>query len=71
MCYPEFRAQGFCIGSGVVEAGCKSAVGTRLKRSGMHWSVAGANAILALRCCLLSGRFEDLWADRSASGTLA
>ena len=67
MRYPEFRAQGLCVGSGVVESGCKSAIGSRLKQSGMHWSVAGANAILALRCCLLSGRFEDLWAERSAS----
>jgi len=66
MRYPEFREQGLCVSSGVVEAGCKLAIGTRLKRAGMHWSVAGANAIIALRCCKLSGRFEDFWERRSA-----
>jgi hypothetical protein len=67
MRYPEFRAQGLCVSSGVVEAGCKVAIGTRLKRAGMHWSVAGADAIIALRCCKLSGRFEDFWERRSAT----
>jgi hypothetical protein len=64
MRYPEFHAQGLCTSSGVVEAGCKVTVGTRLKRAGMHWSLRGANAIIALRCCRLSGRFEDFWARR-------
>ena len=64
---PEFRAQGLCVSSGVVEAGCKVVIGTRLKRAGMHWTVAGADAIIALRCCLLSGRFEDFWEQRSAA----
>jgi hypothetical protein len=41
------------------------AIGTRLKRAGMHWSVSGANAIIALRCAKLSGRFEDFWERRS------
>ena len=63
--YPAFRAQGLCVSSGVVEAGCKVAIGTRLKRAGMHWTVAGAEAIIALRCCLLSGRFEDFWERRA------
>ena len=61
MQYGTFRAAGYFIGSGVVEAGCKVAIGTRLKRAGMHWTVRGANAIIALRCCKLSGRFEDFW----------
>ena len=65
--YPEFRAQGLCVCSGVVEAGCKVAIGTRLKRAGMHWTVAGADAIIALRCCKLSGRFEDFWERRSSA----
>jgi Uncharacterised protein family (UPF0236) len=65
MRYPEFQAQGLCTSSGVVEAGCKVTVGTRLKRAGMHWSLKGANAIIALRCCRLSGRFEDFWARRA------
>jgi hypothetical protein len=67
MRYPEFRAQGLCVSTGVVEAGCKVAIGTRLKRAGMHWTVAGADAIIALRCCKLSGRFEDFWERRSAT----
>jgi len=70
MRYPAFRAQGLCTSTAVVEAGCKVAIGTRLKRAGMHWSVRGANAIIALRCCKLSGRFEDFWerrADRRAA----
>lgn len=65
MRYPEFHAQGLCTSSGVVEAGCKVTVGTRLKRAGMHWSLKGANAIIALRCCRLSRRFEDFWARRA------
>lgn len=64
MRYPEFHAQGFCTSTGVVEAGCKVAIGTRLKRAGMHWTVHGANAIIALRCCKLSGRFQDFWERR-------
>lgn len=63
--YPEFRAQGLCTSSGVVEAGCKLTVGTRLKRAGMHWTLRGANAIIALRCSRLSRRFEDFWARRA------
>jgi hypothetical protein len=65
MRYPQFRAQGLFIGSGVVEAGCKTVVGARLKQSGMFWTVRGANAILALRCNRLSGKFEDYWESRA------
>lgn len=71
MRYPEFRAQGLCVSTGVVEAGCKLAIGTRLKRAGMHWTVAGADAIIALRCCKLSGRFEDFWERRSTAARAA
>ena len=67
MRYPTVRAQGLCVSSGVVEAGCKVAIGTRLKRAGMHWTLAGADASIALRCCRLSGRFEDFWERRSAT----
>ena len=67
MRYAEFRAQGLCTSTGVVEAGCKVAIGTRLKRAGMHWTVAGADAIIALRCAKLSGRFEDFWENRAQS----
>jgi hypothetical protein len=67
MRYPEFHAAGLCTSTGVVEAGCKVAIGTRLKRAGMHWTVRGANAIIALRCTKLSGRFEDFWERRAAA----
>jgi len=65
MRYPEFEKQGFCTSTGVVESGCKVVIGTRLKRAGMHWTVKGANAIIALRCSKLSGRFQDFWERRS------
>lgn len=71
MRYPAFRAAGFCTSTGVVEAGCKVAIGTRLKRAGMHWTVGGADAIIALRCCWLSGRYEDFWERRSAGRSAA
>ena len=58
MRYPKFRRQHLFIGSGVIEAGCKTVIGSRLKQSGMFWTVRGANAIIALRCCHLNNRFE-------------
>ena len=64
MRYPNFRGQHLFVGSGVIEAGCKTVIGSRLKRSGMFWTVRGANAILTPRCCHLNGRFEDYWASR-------
>jgi hypothetical protein len=67
MRYAEFRRQGLFVGSGVVEAGCKTIIGQRLKLSGMHWTVRGANAIIALRCCQLSGRWEEFWEARAIS----
>ena len=66
MRYPKFRGQGLFVGSGVIEAGCKTVVAQRLKQSGMFWTVRGANSILALRRCRLNRRFEDYWADRAA-----
>jgi hypothetical protein len=65
MRYPQFRKQGLFVGSGVIEAGCKTVLG-RLKQSGMFWTVRGANTIIALRCCQLSGSFEDYWESRRA-----
>ncbi len=67
MSYPSFRKQHLFIGSGVIEAGCKTVIGQRLKQSGMFWSVSGANSILALRCCHLNGRFEDYRESRRAA----
>jgi len=65
MRYAQYRQRDFFVGSGVVEAGCRTVIGERLKQSGMRWSVRGANAIIALRCCIMSGRFEDFWASRT------
>jgi hypothetical protein len=65
MRYEKFKADGFFVGSGVIEAGCKSIVGDRLKKSGMEWTVRGANAIIALRCAIASRRDEDYWEQRA------
>lgn len=65
MRYPQFRALGLCTSTGVLEAGCGVAIGARLKRSGMHWTVHGANAVMALRTAILNGRYQDFW-DRRA-----
>jgi hypothetical protein len=67
MRYPKFRRQHLFVGSGVIEAGCKTVIASRLKRSGMFWTVRGANAILALRCSCLDHRFEDYWEDHPAA----
>jgi len=67
MRYPKFRRQHLFVGSGVIEAGCKTVIGARLKRSGMFWTIRGANAILALRCCHLNCRFENYWEARRAA----
>ena len=67
MRYPEFRKKNLFVGSGVIEAGCKTVIGTRLKQSGMFWTVTGANSIIALRCCHLNGRFESYWESRRAA----
>lgn len=67
MRYPKFRAQHLFVGSGVIEAGCKTVIGSRCKQSGMFWTVRGANAILALRCSHFNGRFEDYWEARRAA----
>ena len=66
MRYTKFRKQGFFVGSGVIEAGCKTVIASRMKHSGMEWSVRGANSIISLRCFAHSNRTEDFWA--SAAG---
>lgn len=67
MKYSEYREKGLFVGSGVIEAGCKTVVGKRLKQSGMRWSVRGADAIIALRCCIISRRFDEYWKNRTAA----
>lgn len=61
MRYTYFREHGLFVGSGVVEAGCKSIVGQRLKLSGMRWNLPGATGILTLRCHQASDRFDHIW----------
>jgi hypothetical protein len=64
MQYGTFRRQGFFIGSGVVEAGCKTVIGARCKQSGMFWGKPGAENVLALRCIHASRRLDQFWKER-------
>jgi len=64
MRYRWFRSRGLFAGSGVVEASCKTIVGQRLKQAGMHWTVAGADAIIALRCTEASSQREVICSHR-------
>lgn len=60
MRYPEFRAQGYQIGSGTIESGCKRVIGARLKQAGMTWTVAGARQVIKARAMFLSpGEWDD------------
>jgi len=61
MRYGTFRKAGIFIGSGVVEAGCKTVVGKRMKHSGAFWSQPGAAHVLDFRAALASGRFDATW----------
>jgi len=67
MTYGTFRKAGYFIGSGVVEAGCKTVVGKRMKNSGMFWSEEGGQGVLDLRCTLLSDRLDSFCQGRAAS----
>jgi hypothetical protein len=67
MRYGRFRSRGYFIGSGVIESACKQIVSLRMKRSSMRWSRPGAQAILNLRCSLLSGRFYQNWSRYRAA----
>ena len=64
MQYGTYRTQGFFIGSGVIEAGCKTVIGVRCKQSGMFWGKSGAENILALRCIHSSRRLDEFWKYR-------
>lgn len=61
MDYRRYREKGWFIGSGVVEAGCKSVIGSRMKQSGMFWGEAGAEAMLGLRCVYKSNLYQYCW----------
>ena len=65
--YPYFRKMGLSTSSGIVESGCRHVIGARVKQSGMHWTVEGANSIIALRCSKLSNRFEEFMIERKKS----
>jgi hypothetical protein len=60
MRYHWFRSRGLFVGSGVVESSCKTVIGQRLKQSGMHWTIAGADSIIALRCREASSTWEAI-----------
>ena len=62
MKYDEYRANGWFIGSGVIESGCKTVIGQRFKQSGMIWSLKGAKALLPLRTLYKSNRLEQFFA---------
>ena len=65
MDYPRYRELGLPVGSGPVEAACKSLVGARCKQAGMrNWTYAGAEAILRLRAAHQDGTFDGLWDKR-------
>lgn len=64
MQYGAYRKKGYFIGSGVIEAGCKTVVGARCKQSGMFWTVKGAENILAFRCIHSSRRLDKFWKHR-------
>lgn len=61
MRYAEYQARGLFIGSGVIEAGCKTVIGLRLKQSGMFWGVPGAQKVLDIRCLLENRHFGLFW----------
>jgi hypothetical protein len=61
MRYDRYRKEHLFIGSGVVEAGCRTVIGQRLKKSGMFWSPSGAQNVIDLRCALLGGHFDRDW----------
>jgi hypothetical protein len=65
MRYRLFRQAGYPMGSGTVESACKVVVQQRMKQAGMRWSRTGAGAMLALRCALLSDRWQQAWASLS------
>jgi len=61
--YPEYLAEGWCIGSGAVESACKTVVGQRLKLAGMRWGEDGADAVCHLRALYRSdkGQWQAFW----------
>jgi len=67
MRYDEYRRRGLPCGSGIVEGGCRTVVADRLKKSGSRWSKAGADGVMAIRCCRTDGRTDDFFRWRVAA----
>ncbi len=61
MAYPQFRAEQWPIGSGIVESANKLVVEERLKGAGMHWAEAHVNPLLALRNAICNDRWGEVW----------
>jgi hypothetical protein len=70
MRYKTYRDQGLFYGSGVIEGGCKSVIGQRLKESGMFWTETGATSVLNLRLALKSNRWDECWDRLNHSDSL-
>ncbi len=68
MMYATFKKEGFFIGSGVIEAGCKTVVGKRTKQSGMFWRVKGAQNVLHVRCAVIGNFYDEFWEYRKKKG---
>lgn len=66
MLYASFKKYGYFVGSGVIEAGCKTVVGQRTKQSGMFWHVVGAQNVLSVRCAVLGRLYDNFWAYKHA-----
>ncbi len=64
MRYPEFRSQGYQVGSGTIESGCKRVIGARLKQAGMTWTVEGARQVIKARSMYLSGEWDEFCNQR-------
>lgn len=69
MDYPGFLARGLPIGSGPVEAACKSLVKTRMGRSGMRWTRRRGQYVLTLRTYLKSSRWDAMWSRYKSNST--
>ena len=66
MLYASFKKYGYFVGSGVIEAGCKTVVGQRTKQSGMFWHVVGAQNVLSVRCAVFGRLYDNFWAYKYA-----
>jgi hypothetical protein len=61
MAYAQYRADGWDIGSGMIESTCKTVIGQRQKGSGMRWSDTGAQTVASVRVLLFNHEWDDYW----------